>query len=166
MLSLFQRKPPNRTAPPQGERVQPEVPFNPSLIAALTHEHRALDLLLVKARSAAQQNHYEDAMDILAQFKSALEDHQRRESIELHPYLATHLRGDGSQDILKEMRANAALIRRSVEGLLNHYNAYPVSYINVARFEIEVGGVSEEFRERIEKEEASIYSLYMPPEIY
>src|SRR5690242_6658519 len=101
MLSLFQRKPPKRTALPPGERVQPEVPYDPGLITALTHQHRALDLLLVKARSAAQQNHYADVMDILAEFKSALEDHLRRESIELYPYLAAHLKGENSEEVLK-----------------------------------------------------------------
>jgi len=166
MLSLLLRRQPKKHLAPPVERVQPEVPYDPGLIAALTHEHRSLDLLLVKARSAAQQNHYEDVMDIMAEFRSALEDHLRRESIELYPYLAAHLKGENSEEVLKEMRMNGVMIRRTMEGFLDHYRTYPVSYINVAHFEIEVGGVDEELRDRLEQEEASIYTLYLPPDAY
>ena len=165
MLDKFFRKQPQKTEAPKVAKA-PEVPYDPGLVTALTHQHRSLVMLLVKASSAAQQDLYEDVQETLAQFKLGLDEHLKRENTELHPYLAAHLRGDDAKDVLREMRTNAALIERTVEGFLNHYIGYPVSATNVQRFEMEIEGVSEEFSQEVEREEASFYTLYMPPEAY
>ena len=169
MLSAFFRKQPKKdeapkAAPPLPERR--EIPYDPGLVTALTHQHRMLTMLLVKASSAAQQNLYDEVRGTLVQFKTGLADHLKRETAELHPYLTAHLKGEDSAAILKEMRANTRYIERAVEGFLSHYSSYPVSHNTAARFNIELSGVSEEFCERIEKEEASLYTLYLPPEAY
>jgi len=168
MLDRFFRKQPKKDEPIKGAKAleHPAVPYDPGLVMALTHQHRALVMLLVKASNAAQQDLYEDVQETLAQFKMGLDEHLKRENTELHPYLATHLKGEGAKDLLREMRTNAALIERTVEGFLNHYLGYPVSATNVERFEMEIEGVSDEFSQEVEREEASFYTLYMPPEAY
>ena len=169
MLSGFFRKharndevPKDRT-PAAGPRT---IPYDPGLVAALSHQHRMLTMLLVKASSVAQQQLYDEVRETLVQFKTGLADHLKRESAELHPYLTAHLKGEGAESILKEMRANSRYIERAVESFLSHYAGYPVNERTVDRFNMELSGVSEEFCERIEKEEASLYTLYMPPEAY
>ncbi|HEV2109837.1 MAG TPA: hemerythrin domain-containing protein [Gammaproteobacteria bacterium] len=164
---LFRKQPPN-TEPPKGQQTQarPEVVYDPGLIAALTQQHRDLTVLLVKASSASQQGLYEEVREALAQFRAGLVEHLKRESAQLHPYLTAHLKGEDSRELLKDMRSNYVRVEQSVEGFLNHYSGYPVSDVNADRFEMEIEGVSEEFCEEIEKEEASFYTLYLPPESY
>jgi len=168
MLDKLFRKQPQKTEPPKGQQAQvrPEVVYDPGLIAALTQQHRDLTVLLVKASSASQQGLYEEVKETLAQFRAGLVEHLKRESAQLHPYLIAHLKGEDSRELLKDMRSNYVRVEQSVEGFLNHYSGYPVSDVNADRFEIEIEDVSEEFCEEIEMEEASFYTLYLPPESY
>ena len=167
MLDKFFRRQTQKTEPPKGPQpMAAEVTYDPGLIAALTQQHRDLTVLLVKASSASQQGRYDEVKEALAAFKTGLTEHLKRESAQLHPYLTAHLKGEDSREVLKDMRTNYIRIEQSVEGFLNHYSGYPVSDVNAERFEMEIEGVSEEFCEEIEKEEASFYTLYMPPESY
>ena len=167
MLDKFFRKQPLKTEPPRVQPAKPaEVAYDPGLIAALTQQHRELTVLLVKASSASQQSRYDEVKDALAQFRAALTEHLKRESAQLHPYLIAHLKGEDSREVLRDMRSNFIRVEQSVEGFLNHYSGYPVSDVNADRFEAELEGVSEEFCEEIEKEEAAFYTLYLPPDAY
>ncbi len=150
----------------QAPAQRPDVLYDPGLIVALTYQHRAMVIQLDEARNAAQDGAYDEVKEILEQFKAALASHMKQESIQLYPYLVAHLKGEDSKDILKDMRTNSAIIERSVEGFLSHYGGYPVSEVNAERFDIEIEGVVGEFCEGIEREEASFYTLYLPPESY
>lgn len=164
LKALFHRQP-GKDAPPKGMPA-PEIPYDPGLVSALGIEHRALVMQLVKANTAAQQHRYEDIQPILQQFKGELREHLKREAAEFSPYLAAHLKGEDSKDVLKDMHSNTLYIERAVEGLLNHYTSYPVNEKTVLRFEMELSGVIEEFSERLEREEASFHTLYLSPGSY
>ena len=164
LISFFSRKTSKDEAP--ATTAARELPYDPALVTALTLEHRSLVTLLVQAKTLAQREHYGDVMDALQRFSQGLAEHLKRESAELHPYLTDHIRGEGSDHILREMRASSVHVEKAVEGFLKHYAGYPVGERNVGMFMMEIDGVSEEFCERIEKEEATVYTLYMPPEAY
>ena len=166
LISFFSRKAKKDGAEAPVGTAPHESPYDPSLVSALTLEHRSLVTLLVRAKSLAQREHYGEAMDTLHEFSQGLAEHLKRESAELHPYLTAHLRGEDRDHILREMRAGSVHVERAVEGFLKHYAGYPVGERNVGMFVVEIDGVSEEFCERIEKEEATVYTLYMPPEAY
>jgi len=166
LLSFLSRKA-KQDEPPQGrDTAEAEVAYDPGLVTALTLQHRSLTTLLVKATSVAQQRDFAEVNGILTRFKLELEEHLRREHREFFPYLSAHLKGDDANDVLREARANSLYIERAVEGFLNHYAGYPVGERTVLRFGMELSGVIEEFCERLEKEEATIYTLYLPPEAY
>src|SRR5579864_8214477 len=93
---LFSGKQPKKDLSPKGGNApaeRAEIPYDPGLTAALTHQHRTLVALLIKARSAAQEQCYQEVGDALKQFKNGLDDHLDHESSGLHPYLAAHLKG-------------------------------------------------------------------------
>jgi hypothetical protein len=168
LSSFFSRKQPKKDLAPKGEMPSPEqadTTYDPGLIAVHTEQHRALVMLLIRARNAAQQARYEEVKGNLEQFKSGLENHLYQEGVGLLPYLIKHLTGD-DRKMLKEMQANTNYIERTVSGFLEHYIGYPVTDRNAERFDAEIEGVSEEFSERIQREETSLYVLYMPPESY
>ncbi|HEY3858063.1 MAG TPA: hemerythrin domain-containing protein [Gammaproteobacteria bacterium] len=166
LLSFLSRKNKQEEPPTSGTAPAPEVAYNPGLVTALTLQHRSLTALLVKATSVAQGRQFAEVNTILTQFKLELDEHLRREHEEFFPYLTAHLKGEDAKDILKEARSNSLYIERAVEGFLKHYTGYPVGERTVLRFGMELSGVIEEFCERLEKEEAHIYTLYMPPEAY
>ncbi|HEV2211764.1 MAG TPA: hemerythrin domain-containing protein [Gammaproteobacteria bacterium] len=140
--------------------------YDPSLIMALTHQHRTLNLLLVEASSAAQLGAYDEAGSVLEQFEFALEDHLKQERDRLHPYLAEHIKGEDGEETLKDMHAYSAFARRDVESFLARYRDKPVDASSLAQFEHDIEAVSEKFSQDMEREEAIFYTLYLPPEAY
>lgn len=166
LLSFLSRKNKKQEPPKGAEAPQAGLAYDPGLVTALTLQHRSLTSLLVKATSLGQQRDFEGVQATLEQFKAELDEHLHREHEEFFPYLTAHLKGEDAQDTLKEARSNSLYIERAVEGFLKHYTGYPVGERTVLRFGMELSGVIEEFCERLEKEEAHIYTLYMPPEAY
>lgn len=166
LLSFLSRKSKKIDDSQSAEAELPELAYDPGLVTALTLQHRSLTSQLVKASSLAQQRQFADVKALLEVFKLDLEAHLKREHGELFPYLATHLKGEDAKEILREARANSLYIERAVESFLKHYTGYPVGDNTLLRFGMEVSGVTEEFCERLEKEEAHIYTLYMPAEAY
>ena len=168
MLEKFLRKflkpgeLPNRWRAPDYLRAH----YDPSLVQALIHQHRALSVLLVEASSAAQLGDYTEVGHILEQFEVALADHLRQERERLHPYLAEHLIGEEGEAVLREMHTQTALIRHSVSGFLKRYLGTPVDAQSAAAFEQDIEAVSDEFSQEMEREEAIFYTLYLPPEAY
>lgn len=168
MLEKLFRRHPKQDAHPEGLKAPrlPPIPYDPSLILALSHQHRSLSMLLVEASTAAEEGAYEEICEILEQFANALADHLRQESLRLHPYLAEHIKGEDGEMVLKEMQSHSALIRHSVVGFLKRYSSTPVSAANVAEFQQDIEAMSEEFSQETERAEAIFYTLYMPPEAY
>jgi hypothetical protein len=166
LLSFLSRKNKKDESFKAGMAAAPEIVYDPGMVTALTLQHRSLTSLLVKATSVAQQRQFAEVASILTRFKLELDEHLKREHQEFFPYLSAHLKGDDAKDVLREARANSLYIERAVESFLNHYTGYPVGERTALRFGMELSGVIEEFCERLEKEEASIYTLYMPPEAY
>ena len=164
LRTLFGMLPTEREAPklakPRG------IPYDPGLIIALTHQHRQLVMLLVKASSTAEQCYFAETAEALAQFKSSLDAHLKRERAQLIPYLGHHLRGEDVDELVREMHTNCALIEGTVRGFLDHYLRHPVDAESLGEFVLQVERVCEEFSQEIEREEASFYTLYMAPEAY
>ena len=142
------------------------VPYDPSQVQVLIHQHRTLSILLVEASSAAQLGDYAQVGDILEHFANALADHLHQERERLHPYLAEHIRGEEGDAVLREMHAHVALIKHSVQLFLKRYSTSPVYAGNVAEFERDIEAMSDEFSQEMEREEAIFYTLYLPPEAY
>lgn len=168
MLDKFLRKLLKQDAPHEGWRTPDylRTHYDPTLVQALIHQHRALSVLLVEASSAAQLGDYAQVEHILEQFEGALADHLRQERERLHPYLNEHITGEEGEAVLREMHTQVALIRHSVTSFLKRYLDTPLSTETVAEFERDIETVSDEFSQEMEREEAVFYTLYLPPEAY
>jgi hypothetical protein len=165
LKTFFSGRPKEDGAPKIGKAAH-GVPYDPALITALTHQHRELVMLLVKASSTAEQCYFAETAEALAQFETDLDTHLRRESVQLVPYLAMHLRGEDAKELVREMHTNSALIERTVTGFIDYYRHNPVTAESMQDFVAEIEGVCEEFCQEIEREEAAFYTLYMAPEAY
>ncbi|HEY1772617.1 MAG TPA: hemerythrin domain-containing protein [Gammaproteobacteria bacterium] len=165
LRTLFGYQPKEDRAP-KTEKNRHGVPFDPGLITALTHQHRELVMLLVRASSAAELGYYAEAQTALSDFKNTLEAHLRRESIQLMPYLAAHLRGEDAAELMREMQTNTTLIQRTVKGFLDRYLGKPITAANLQRFQRDIDAMSDEFCQEVEREEAAFYTLYMTPDAY
>jgi hypothetical protein len=165
LRSLFAKQPKDREAsriatPKRG------IPYDPALITALTHQHRELVMLLVKASSAAEQCFYAEAIEALTQFKTKLDTHLQREDRELVPYLGHHLWGEGTDELLRDMHTNSARVQRMVRRFLDESLDNPLNADNLSGFVAGVERLCEDFSQATAQEEAAFYTLYMGPEAY
>ncbi len=165
LRTLFGHQP-TEGAVPKTEKAKRGVPFDPSLITALTHQHREMVMLLVRASSAAELGYYAEAHTALKEFKTTLDAHLHRESVQLMPYLAAHLRGEDADEQIREMHTNTSLIQRTVKPFLDSYLARPIGGAELQEFQRQIDALSEEFCQEVEREEAAFYTLYMAPEAY
>ncbi len=165
LKTFFSGRPKEDEAPKIGKAPR-GIPYDPALVTALTHQHRELVMLLVKASSTAEQCYFTETAEALAQFEADLHAHLRRESTQLIPYLAAHLRGEDAKELVREMQTNSALIERTVRSFLDYYQHNPVTAESMQDFVAEIESVCEEFCQEIEREEAAFYTLYMAPEAY
>ena len=165
LRTLLGMRPKDREAariatPPRG------ISYDPGLINALTHQHRELVMLLVKASSTAEQCYYAEATEALAQFKAKLDAHLQREDSELVPYLAKHLWGDGTDELLDDARTNSARVNRMVRQFLDTFLDHPLDADKLPEFLAGVERLCEDFSQQAAREEAAFYTLYMGPEAY
>ncbi len=165
LRTLLGKRPKDRDAPRIAEAKR-GIPYDPTLITALTHQHRELVMLLVKASSAAEQCYYAEATEALVQFKADLDAHLKREDSQLIPYLSQHLWGVGIDELVRDMRANSSHIERTVKNFLDSYLYNPVDAESLHDFLIEIERVCEDFSQAVEREEMAFYTLYMAPEAY
>lgn len=165
LRTLLGKRPRDREAP-RIAKLQRGIPYDPALINALTHQHRELVMLLVKASSAAEQCYYAEATEALAQFKANLARHLKHEESQLYPYLSHHLWGEGSAELVREMHENSGLIEHTVQRFVDSYLHEPVNHDTLYDFLIDVERVCEEFSREVGREEMAFYTLYMGPEAY
>src|ERR1700748_1836463 len=138
MILEFFTKHPKDWEAHQAGKPQRGIAYDPGLITALTHQHRQLVLLLVKASSAAEQCYYAESAEALGLFKEGLEMHLQREQEQLMPYLAKHLRGEDGRELVREMQSHNALVERTVKSFLDSYSRKPVSADNLGDFVVEI----------------------------
>jgi iron-sulfur cluster repair protein YtfE (RIC family) len=166
MILEFFTKHPKDWEALQIDQTRRGVAYDPGLITALTHQHRQLVMLLVKASSTAEQCYYAESAEALAQFKADLDAHLQRESTQLMPYLAQRLKGEGVRELIQDMHTQHARVGRTVKNFLDRYLREPVDADTLSDFVVEIERVCEEFSQEVEREEASFYTLYMTPEAY
>lgn len=62
------------------------------------------------------------------------------------------------------MKREMGQIGRVVRDFIRHYREHGVNDDNIVKFTGELEGIGETLTDRIEREETSLYTLYMPPE--
>ena len=155
-----------RAAAAQPAVLPPPPPHDPDLLATLQKEHMALLALLQQVRQAAKEGRYVDVSADLLRFELAYGSHQKRKERQLLPYIEHYVQLEQGKTTLRNLSGSGTLTDRSVQGFLRHYQAYPVSGLNLKRFGRELDGVIAELKHRLDTESVSLHSLYQPAHLY
>jgi hypothetical protein len=155
LFQFFSRKPtqPPAVAPPA---------YDPELLATLLGEHTVLMELLQQVRRAAKEARYPDVSASLLRFELTYKQHLQRKEQQLLPYLEHHVQLEQGKTTLRDLAGSGTLAQRSVLGFLKHYEASPVSDLNLKRFGRELDGVIAELSHRLSTESATLHGLYLP----
>lgn len=169
-MGLFSaRKPPRRRDAAADENLAPgtEISYDPHLIERFEGHHRTLLKLFEDIDSAAGQYEFGKLSDLLARFKRVLQEHLLEENLKLYTYMQACMRNDpDNAEIMRDMKAEMGRIGRDVNRFIGTWTHQVIDASNIQDFQRELKGIGEVLTDRIEREENTLYPLYMRPEKY
>ena len=168
MFGFFQKKDKHKAASstPQDEiHTAPgtQIRFSPDLVDSLKDDHQSLLGLYGEINTAFNEKRYDDVSSQLLTFKSGLNAHLLTENVRLYIYLQHALSSDpSSSELIHGFRKEMDEIAKVAIGFLRKYEAIGVDEDLAAHFAADFATIGKVLVERIEKEENTLYPLYMP----
>lgn len=143
------------------------IAFDESLIGTFETEHQQLLKLFGAIKTAAEQNDFKLVQIRLKQFASILRGHLLTENVKLYVYLSKALANDPeNKDIILSFRREMMQIGKVVNQFVTTYDRPLWSLDMQEHFLPELLSIGEVLVQRIEREENTLYPLYMPKEHY
>ena len=169
MFGFFKKKSNNNkaaaTAPREEVHTAPgtQIRYSPDLINSLQGDHQTLLSLYGEINTAFDEKRYSDVSSMLTTFKSGLNAHLLTENVRLYIYLQHALVADpSSSELIHGFRKEMDEIAKVALGFLKKYETIGVDEDLAAHFATDFATIGKVLVERIEKEENTLYPLYMP----
>ncbi len=146
-------------------RVVPGTKINyiPDLVDNLHNDHNVLLDLFGKIKVAFETGKYQKIEGELKKFKRLLVDHLLTENVRLYIYLAHEFAQDEvTSDLIKEFKREMNHISRAVMAFITKYETIGVNIELSVSFGKDLNAIGAALVERIQREENTLYPLYMP----
>lgn len=141
--------------------------YDPTLIERFKGHHRSLLKLFGDVQRATEARDFDRLTADLERFKRVLQEHLLEENLRLYAYLTKCLESEPENDqLMRDMKSEMIEIGRKVNEFISHYTSNGIGYENVHDFERQLKEIGEILTIRIQREEESLYTLYMPPDQY
>ena len=144
------------------------IKYDPNLIAELKADHGLLIDLFKGLVITTEKRNEQMLTEQLHEFGNKLRGHLLKENVRFYVYLRASLQADeSSMSIMHDFAHEMQQIGRAVTDFLNKYTSIPhwdESHWTV--FEHDLNAVGKVLVQRIESEEGSLYTLYLPPNEY
>lgn len=143
------------------------IAYDESLIDTFQAEHQGLLKLFGIIKTAAEQGDFKLVQVKLKQFTSILRGHLLTENVKLYVYLSKELAHDPeNKEIIMSFRREMMQIGKVVNQFVTTYDRPLWSLDMRQHFLPELLAIGEVLVERIEREENTLYPLYMPKDNY
>lgn len=140
-----------------------DISHSPELIGQLKADHRKMLDLYGQISAAFEAENYARVSAKLDEFRSGLLGHLLTENLRLYIYLERSLAGDEiNSDLIRGFRREMDGIGKATMNFLKKYEAIGVDKELAPAFAKDLSAVGKVLVERIEKEEQTLYPLYMP----
>ncbi len=117
--------------------------------------------------AALKNSKYDEIVNLFITFSSKLRSHMLKENLKLYVYLSHAMVYDEESLVLiTELRSEMNRIGRTVNSFLTQYSDLPWTDDKKITFPNEFKSIGEVLVDRIQREESTLYSLYMHPEAY
>lgn len=144
-----------------------QIAYYPDLITRFNGCHVSLRKVFGAIKANAMNNRFADAHKSLQSFRRILTDHLLEENIKLYAYLARCMVHDpDNMSLVRDMKAEMAQIGTTVMRFLNSYTKAGITPFNKIQFLRELDDVGAVLVDRMEREEQTLYTIYMPPEAF
>lgn len=169
MFGFFKKKADNRetvpATPQQEVHTAPgtQIRYSADLIASLQNDHQTLLSLYGDIQAAFEDKRYTDVSAMLTTLRSGLNAHLLTENVRLYIYLDRSLATDAtSSELIHGFRKEMDEIAKVALGFLRKYEAIGVDADLADHFAADFATIGKVLVERIQKEENTLYPLYMP----
>ncbi|MDR2874556.1 MAG: hemerythrin domain-containing protein [Methylobacillus sp.] len=140
------------------------IAYDDHLIAQLQADHRKLLALFTATRNAFAAGDTAHTTENLEHFKSEIQAHLLTEEIRLYVYLENTLAGDEfNHTLMRNMHREMASIGHDVLGFLDKYSTLGKNPALNTSFAADLDHLGEVLVERIQREESTLYPLYISP---
>ena len=151
--------------PREEEPVAPgtQIHYSPELIERFKADHQRLLGLFGAIKSSAGKGDVASAAAHLEEFRGALQGHLLTENVRLYVYLEHALAGDAqSHMLMHEFRHEMDEIGKAVVAFLSRYRDLASRPDLADEFGHELEGIGKVLVQRIQREEQTLYPLYLP----
>lgn len=142
--------------------------YDPNLVAELKSDHGQLISLFTRIVATSSQRNDQLITEQLNEFGQKLRGHLLKENVRFYVYLKNSLQADeNSMSIMQDFSHEMQQIGRAVTDFLHKYTNVPQwDEAQWAVFDRDLGSVGKVLTRRIESEEDTLYTLYLPPSNY
>lgn len=179
MFNLFRSRPASADAPhsspaPDDTRAQPSpaqtgtapgtgIRYSPSLIDELKRDHKQLLATYTAIKAAFDQGDYVRVSAKLAEFRIGLQGHLLTENVRFYIYLdRVHGQDEMNSDLIRGFRKEMDGIGRAALNFLKKYEMIGVDKELAGAFAKDFAEIGTVLGERIQREESTLYPLYVP----
>lgn len=137
--------------------------YSPNLVEELKEDHREFFDLQRAVVSALHTGHMETIPALLQRFDSLLTAHLLTEQVRLYAYMDAYFANDRhTREMLREYRVEMDRIGSSVRKMIKKYRALATDRHLHHDIEADMEELRQVLDERMNREEVTLYPLYMP----
>lgn len=135
--------------------------YDPVLISGLKSDHRDLLELFSEVSRTLENGNYEAIPSMLVAFKTRLEGHLLAENYRFYSYLEETLSRDSENaDLMRDFRKEMNTIARRVVHFIKQWEQSGINEASAPHFRRDLVQVGASLKQRIDREEQSLYPLY------
>src|SRR6185369_2025266 len=137
--------------------------YDPGLVKLLKDDHQSLIQLFQQIDAACRALDIGECKDALRRFQSRLTDHLIVENTRFYLYVKNAMKASdpASSGIARSFQAEMHQIAKVVTSFVDKYSQNE-ELLRSAAFAQELHGIGQALAERIEREEKTLYPLYVP----
>jgi hypothetical protein len=138
--------------------------YDPALLDSLLRDHADLSALFERIGKLMRDARYDEISPELVNFKTRLEAHILTENVRFYTYLEQSLSGDAhNAEMMRDFRREMNTIARGVVTFVKKYQAPGTFDATLqAEFTQDYQSVGALLKQRLGREESSLYPLYQP----
>jgi len=166
---LFSSDDAAKDARPHGTQSQETAPrrtirHDPALLDSLLHDHVELVALYQRIGRLMQDGQYDGIRAELVNFKTRLEAHILTENVRFYTYLEQSLSDDAhNAEMMRDFRREMNTIARAVVSFVKKYQGSGTFDASLQiEFARDYQSVGDLLKQRLGREESSLYPLYQP----
>jgi regulator of sigma D len=158
--------PPKAQATGGGEtRLRPglSLTYDPGLVRSLLNDHRSLIQIFQEIDAACRAHDIGECKEALGRFQSRLIDHLIVENTRFYLYVKNAMKGSNpaAAEIARSFQAEMHQTAKVVTSFVGKYSQ-DEELLQSAAFAQDLQGIGQALAERIDREEKTLYPLYVP----